>query len=181
MSTSPRLEEWNIDPSRSTLGFTLRHIVVHQIRGKFGRWGGRVVVDPASPALASVSVWIDLGSVDTGETERDDHIRSPEFFDAARLPRATFTSTALRTEASPHPILVGRLDLHESQGEIEVEITEQSPPWTESGAERRRLTARATVDRRAFGLRWNQDLDVGGVVVGDKVDIQAQVELVRAL
>lgn len=179
-SSRPVLDEWRIDTRHSTLRFWLRHIVVHQIHGHFESWGGQVLVDPATPALSTVSVWVDLGSVTTENLERDEHIRSVEFFDVDRFPRATFTSTGVRVEAHANPVVLGRLSLHGAEQEVEIEITDQTTRVDPAGHERRTYAARAEVDRRAFGLHWNQDLDVGGVVVGDKIEIRAHVETVRA-
>ena len=171
-------DEWRIDTRHSALRFWLRHIVVHQIHGHFATWGGHVLIDPATPALSSVSLWIDLASVSTDNLERDEHIRSAEFFDVARFPRATFTSTGVRVQAHANPVVLGRLNLHGVQHEVEVEITDQTARVDPGGPERRTYAIRAEIDRRAFGLQWNQDLDVGGVVVGDKIEIRANVETV---
>jgi len=179
-SSGPVLDEWRIDTRHSTLRFWLRHIVVHQIHGHFESWDGRVLVDPATPALSSVSLWIDLGSVSTDNLERDEHIRSVEFFDVGRYPRATFTSTGVRVQAHANPVVLGRLSLHGIEQEVEVEITDQATRVDPDGHERRIYAVRAEIDRRAFGLQWNQDLDVGGVVVGDRIEIRAHVETVRA-
>lgn len=173
-------DAWRIDAQHSTLRFWLRHIVVQQIHGHFASWGGQVIVDSATPALSAVEVWIDLASVTTDNVERDEHIRSAEFFDVAHFPRATFTSTAIRVQAHANPVVLGRLNLHGVEHEVEVEVTDQSSRVDASGVERRTYSIRAEIDRRAFGLRWNQDLDVGGVVVGDKIEIRAHLETARA-
>jgi len=179
-SSRPARDEWRIDTRHSTLRFWLRHIVVHQIHGHFESWGGRVLIDPSAPALSSVSLWIDLASVTTENLERDEHIRSQEFFDVARFPRATFTSTGVRVQAHANPVVLGRLSLHGVEREVEVEITDQTSRVGIDGYERRTYEIRAEIDRRAFGLQWNQDLDVGGVVVGDKIEIRAHAETVPA-
>ena len=172
-------EEWCIDGEHSTLRFWLRHIVVQQIHGHFRAWGGRVLADPRTPSLSTVVVWIDLASIDTGEPERDEQLRSAEFFDVARFPRARFVSTAVRAQARANPVVVGRLDLHGIEREVEIEVSGQEDRIDDSGVERRTYSISAEIDRRAFGLRWNQDLDVGGVVVGDKVEIRGRIETVR--
>jgi polyisoprenoid-binding protein YceI len=179
-ASRPALDEWHIDPRHSTLRFWLRHIVVHQIHGHFETWGGQVLIDPATPALSSVSLWIDLASVSTDNPERDEHIRSVEFFDVARFPRAFFTSTGVRVQAHANPVVMGRLSLHGVEQEVEVEMTDQTTRVDPDGHERKAYALRAEIDRRAFGLQWNQDLDVGGVVVGDRIEIRAHVETVRA-
>jgi polyisoprenoid-binding protein YceI len=169
---------WRIDPTRSKLGFSLRHIVVHHIRGSFGGWGGIISLEPGAPAHARVDVWIDLASVDTGDPQRDDHVRSAEFFDVGRHPRAVFVSRSVGI-ADSVPVVMGLLSLHGVVAAVPVEITANEARIDPSGGERRVYAIRARLDRRQFGLRWNQDLDVGGVVVGDTIDIDAHVETVR--
>jgi polyisoprenoid-binding protein YceI len=175
----PKSETWQIDLDRSSLRFSLRHLVFHEIRGRFGKWGGTVALDGNDLAKSSARVWIDLGSVDTGEAERDDQIRSPEFFDVARFPRATFASTEVNLPERANPLVKGRLDLHGITGDVDVEITRQNRWTDDKGTERVSYEAKARLDRRKFGLRWNQDLDVGGVVVGDEIELFAQLEVAR--
>jgi polyisoprenoid-binding protein YceI len=172
-------DTWQIDLERSTLRFSLRHIVIHQIRGLFRKWGGSVTLNGDDLPKSSVNIWLDLNSVDTDESERDDQIRSAEFFDVGRFPQARFVSTEVRLPDRANPVVTGRLDLHGITDDVEVEIIRHDR-WTDhKGAERVSYEARACVDRRKFGLRWNQDLDVGGVVVGDEIEVLAQLEAVR--
>jgi polyisoprenoid-binding protein YceI len=170
---------WQIDPTRSTLGFSLRHIVVHHIRGTFRSWGGTVSLDPADPARSRVDVWVDLTSIDTGDPERDDHVRSAEFFEVARHPRAVFTSRSVGLVEGRAPVIRGVLGLHGVMVEVPVEITANEKRVDPAGGERRVYTIKASLDRQQFGLRWNQDLDAGGVVVGDNIAVEAHVETVQ--
>ena len=170
---------WQIDTDHSSLRFSLRHIVVHEIRGQFASWGGTVFLDEDDLARSSVRAWIDLASVDTGDAERDVQLRSREFFDVARFPQATFFSTGVRVLDRGNPVVKGRLDLHGNVREIEVEVTKRER-WTDNrGAAWVSFGLRARFDRRSFGLRWNQDLDVGGVVVGDQIEVVVEVVAVR--
>jgi polyisoprenoid-binding protein YceI len=166
-------ERWEIAPARSSLRFALRHIVVQRIEGRFETWGGTLDMNWASPWLSKIRVWVELASIETNQPERDDHIRSEEFLDVARYPRAEFTSDSI--ESRKDCLLVrGRLDLHGVTHDLELEIR------LRGGAGKRNLyDVRGVLDRQAFGLHWNQDLDVGGIVVGDEVDVTAEVELVR--
>ncbi len=170
---------WEIDPTRSSLTFDLRHIVTRRIRGRFERFGGRVFVDAHQPWLSSAEIWVDLASVSTDDAERDAHVRSTEFLDVGRYRRAEFKSTGVAVRGS-EVILDGRLSLHGVSHDVEVRA-EVGPVTT--GPDRRaraRYLARAVIDRQSFGLHWNQDLDVGGVVVGDEVEISADVELIHS-
>jgi polyisoprenoid-binding protein YceI len=172
-------QDWRIDPGRSTLRFSLRHIVIREIRGEFRRWGGLISIDESDPTKSRLRVWVDLASVDTAERERDTQVRSAEFFDIARFPRATFASTEIRLPDSGNPIVRGRLRLHGTEGEVALEIARRDERKDDDGNVRAIYSVTGRFDRRDFGLRWNQDLDVGGVVVGDQVQIEAHVEAVR--
>jgi polyisoprenoid-binding protein YceI len=174
------LQGWVIDSTRSTLGFSLRHIVVQRIQGRFERWGGRLFVDLDQPALSSVEIWVDLASITTADAERDQHVRSEEFLDVTHFPRATFKSDEVQMRGG-QVLVEGRLDMHGIVHDVEVEV-ETGPVTTDpDGRSRSHYTARAVLDRQSFGLHWNQDLDIGGIVVGDEVEISATVELVRAV
>jgi polyisoprenoid-binding protein YceI len=164
------LERWEIDARDSRLGFTLRHLIVSQIHGRFWTWGGTLFLDRRQPWLSSVHVWVDVATLDTEEPERDAHIKSIEFLDVGRFPRAEFRSTSV--EATDGKLLVhGRLQLHGITHDLDLEV--EAP--TDGGV----YVVRGRLDRRAFGLRWNQDLDVGGIVVGDEIEITARVRVAR--
>jgi polyisoprenoid-binding protein YceI len=172
-------DEWQIDLERSTLRFSLRHIVVQEIRGRFRRWGGTITLDGDILARSSVRLWVDLASVDTDDPARDEQIRSPEFFAVGDFPQATFSGTGVQLTEHANPIVKGRLDLHGFIEDVEVEVTRHDRWSGDKGLERASYEAKARLDRRKFGLRWNQDLDVGGVVVGDEIEIVVQLEAVR--
>lgn len=167
------LERWEIHAPGSRLGFVLRHLVIQEIRGQFRRWGGTLFLDRAEPWLSSIHVWVDLASLETDSVERDAHIRSAEFLDIARFPRAEFESSSLEPEDG-RLIVRGRLELHGVTRDLDLAI-DTSP----RGAAHSVYTVRAKVDRQAFGLHWNQDLDFGGVVVGDQIALAAEVDLVH--
>lgn len=172
-------ERWEIDASRSTLTFALRHFVVGEIKGTFGRWGGTLLLEPAHLGRSSLAVWVELASLDTGSAERDAHLRSPELLDVARFPRAEFRSTGIALRADGDAVVTGRLDLHGVTRSIELTVISQGTRAYEKGALAGRYAVRGRFDRQVFGLHWNQDLDVGGIVVGDDVDLTAQVAMIR--
>ena len=178
MNDRSTTEQWEVDSSRSRLTFKLRHIVVQQIRGQFERWGGTLIIDRQQPWLSSVHLWVDLASITTGDPERDTHVRSSEFLDVASFPRAEFKST--NVDIPDGQVLVeGILNLHGVAHDVEIEARVGSTSTDADGRQRTIYTARGIVDRQSFGLHWNQDLDVGGVVVGDEVEIVAEVQAVR--
>jgi polyisoprenoid-binding protein YceI len=175
-AVGPDLERWEIKAASSEVRFTLRHIVVHDIHGRFARWGGSLLFDRATPGLSTVRVWIDLASVDTDSKERDDHVRSAEFFDVARFPRAEFEGTSVEV-GRDRVVLRGLLGLHGVWRDVELEVTPASIPT--EGLVKNAYRIRGIINRQSFGLHWNQDLDSGGVVVGDEVEIEADVEIGR--
>ncbi|HVT06181.1 MAG TPA: YceI family protein [Polyangia bacterium] len=172
-------QEWLIDVQRSTLAFSLRHIVVQRIHGRFDRWGGSLFFDRAQPSQSSLELWVDLASITTGDDERDAHVRSAEFLDVKRFPRAFFHSGLVEVRGSD-VIVNGRLELRGVVHDVQVNVEIGAPAAGSDGRVRAPATARATINRQSFGLHWNQDLDVGGIVVGDEIDIRATVEMVRA-
>jgi polyisoprenoid-binding protein YceI len=168
------LERWEIAPG-SRLKFTLRHLVLQQIHGEFRRWGGTLFLSRDQPALSRIEAWVDLASIATDSVERDAHVRSAEFLDVERFPRARFESTAIE----PHDgrvTLRGRLHLHGVAHDVDLEI--EAPSLTSASSENT-YSVIGRVDRQTFGLHWNQDLDVGGVVVGDEIDLAAEVSIVH--
>lgn len=179
MKDQPAPQAWEIDPARSSLTFKLRHIIVQQIRGRFDRFGGTLFIDRQQPWLSSVEVWVDLSSITTGDPERDDHVRSGEFLDVAQFPRATFKSTNVEIPDGQVSIQ-GVLALHGVSHDVEIRAEAGGTTTGPDGRQRTTFTARGVIDRQSFGLHWNQDLDVGGVVVGDDVELEAKVEAVAS-
>ena len=172
-----QIERWEIEPTGSRLLFTLRHLVVQQIRGEFRRWGGTLFLDRAEPWLSMVEVWIDLTSIDTDSVERDAHIRSVEFLDVARFPRAEFESSSIEPREG-HLGLRGRLQLHGVTRDLDLEVTVAAP---RVAPDQSTYSIRGKLNRQLFGLHWNQDLDIGGVVVGDEIELSVEVQVVRAV
>ncbi len=172
-------EHWEIDGTRSKLAFALRHLIVSEIRGEFARWGGEMWLTPEQIERSRVAVWIDLASVDTGSPERDAHLRSPEFLDVTRFPRAAFSSTDVALRSDSEATITGRLSLHGITDQVELTVTEARSWLDDDSVMRAGYTVRGTINRQTFGLHWNQDLDVGGLVVGDEVELIARIEMVR--
>jgi polyisoprenoid-binding protein YceI len=185
MSHETSHQNWQIDSQRSKLTFTLRHLVVSEIRGQFREWGGGLILDRDDVSRSRCHVWVEMGSVDTGDPERDGHVRSAEFLDVARHPRAEFHSDAVDENADGSVRVTGTLRLRDAAKAVELRIEERTPidaPRPESagpatGVGHRAFVARGTLNRQAFGLHWNQDLDVGGVVLGDEIAIEAELQL----
>jgi polyisoprenoid-binding protein YceI len=169
---------WDIDVGHSSIGFTVRHMVIAKVHGRFTRWSGALELDPKDLGRSTVEVRIDAASIETQVADRDAHLRSPDFLDVARHPEITFRSRRVE-RAGDRWRVVGDLSLHGVVREVALETEfagTGKDPW---GGERAGFSAKATLDRREFGLVWNAALETGGVLVGEKVEIAIELEAVR--
>ena len=174
------LQTWNIDTVHSAIAFSVRHMVVAKTRGRFTKWSGVLKFDAANPAGSSVEVKIDPASIDTNEAQRDGHLRSPDFFDVAKFPEAGFKSTRLEPAGDDRYQIHGDLTLHGITRPVVLDATfegEGKDPW---GGTRVGFSATTSIERKQFGLEWNKALETGGVLVGEKVELQLEVEAVLA-
>jgi polyisoprenoid-binding protein YceI len=172
-------ERWEIDSSHSGIHFTVRHLVIAKVRGQFSRWTGTLDVPGSDFSRASLDVVIDAASIDTGVADRDAHLRSGDFFDVERYPEITFKSTSVTTTAADRLRVAGALTIKGVTRHIglDVEVLGRArDPW---GNERAAFSATTSIDRSEFGLTWNQVLETGGVMVGDRIDIVIEIEAVR--
>jgi polyisoprenoid-binding protein YceI len=172
---------WNIDTTHSSITFSIRHLVIARVRGHFKSFSGTVLLDDADPRQSSVSVDIDAASIDTHEPKRDEHLRSADFFDVAQFPRLGFTSKRAEVEGQQVVRVVGDLSIHGVAREVTLVVEDlgrAKDPW---GNQRAAFAATTAIDRKDFGLKWNQLLEAGGVAVGDKVEISLDVQAVLAV
>ena len=172
--------KWNIDPAHSGLNFSVRHMVVSKVRGRFAKFSGALSVDEEDVTRSVVEATIDAGSIDTGTPERDAHLRSPDFFDVEKFPELRFRSTRIEKLGDDRYRVIGELTIRDVAREVSLDVESggrAKDPW---GNERVGFVAKAALDRKDFGLGWNQVLEAGGVLVGDRVDIELDVQGVRA-
>jgi polyisoprenoid-binding protein YceI len=172
-------ERWEIDTSHSSLHFSVRHLVIAKVRGGFTRWSGTVQLPDAEFSEATVAVTIDASSIETGVADRDAHLKSPDFLDVAQYPELRFVGTRVQPRSADEIDVVGDLTIRGVTREVSLRVEQHGQakdPW---GNVRAAFTATATIDRRDFGLTWNQALESGGVLVGDKVEIEAEVQAVK--
>ncbi|PTL80528.1 YceI family protein [Vitiosangium sp. GDMCC 1.1324] len=171
---------WNIDLTHSGIHFTVRHMVISKVRGSFRRFSGTVSLDEQNPAVSSVSARIETASIDTGVEQRDGHLRSPDFFDAEKFPTISFQSTKVEKSGDNGLRVTGNLTIRDVTREVVLE-TEQlgigKDPW---GNTKAAFEAKTSIDRRDFGLQWNQALETGGVLVGEKIEIALEIQAVKA-
>src|SRR5262245_25930010 len=179
-TTTTNINNWNIDPAHSGINFSVRHMVVSKVRGRFTRFSGTLAIDDADLARSTVEATIDAASIDTGTAQRDAHLRSPDFLDVERFPEIRFRSTRIHKLGDDLYHVAGDLTIRgvTRQLVLDVELGGRAKdPW---GNERIGFTASTSLDRKEFGLTWNQALEAGGLLVGDRVDIELEVEAVRA-
>lgn len=178
-TTAPARTTWSIDPTHSNVEFSVRHMMIATVKGRFGDVQGRVEFDESDPTTATIDVTIDAASVDTRTPQRDEHLRSADFFDVEKFPTLTFKSRTVSAKGDDLKV-TGDLTLHGHTREVVLDVTplgRQSDPW---GGVRAGFEATGKIKRSDFGLTWNQALETGGVVVSDDVKIALDIELVKA-
>jgi polyisoprenoid-binding protein YceI len=172
---------WNIDPDHSSAGFKVRHLMVSNVKGTFGKLIGTVIVDDQDITKSTVSATIETASIDTGVAKRDTHLRSADFLDVAKFPTMTFVSTKVARNGSNGLKVTGDLTLHGVTRSVVLDVEGPSQESKDpKGNFRRGASASTKINRKDFGLTWNKALETGGVVVGDEVTIEIEVELVKA-
>jgi polyisoprenoid-binding protein YceI len=171
---------FTIDTSHSDVAFTARHMVFAKVRGHFGKWTARLDYDASDPTQSTLAVDIDVASIDTHEAKRDGHLLSADFFDAEKFPKITYQSRRIERVGDRKFRVVGDLTIHGVTRETSLEVEQLGAgkdPW---GNERLGFEAKATINRTDFGLAWNQVLETGGVLVGEKVEIEINIEAMAA-
>ncbi len=170
---------YTIDTQHSAAQFKVRHMMIANVKGEFDKVTGTVEFDPANLAGSSVDASIDVASISTRETDRDNHLKSADFFDVASFPTITFRSSSVAKDGGGYKV-AGELTIHgvtkPATLEVEAITDEVKDGW---GFLRRGLEAKTKIDRRDFGLVFNIPMDGGGVVVGEKVEITIDIEMTR--
>ncbi len=169
---------WNIDASHSSVAFVARHLVVSKVRGRFDTFAGAITV-AADPLQSTVAATIEVGSINTSDTSRDGHLKSPDFFDAEQFPTITFATTGVRASGGDF-VLTGDLTIKGVTHPVDLELEfngVEKDPW---GGTRAGFSAETEINRKEWGLEWNVVLETGGALVGEKIKIQLDIEAVKA-
>jgi len=167
---------WTIDPVHSEVGFSVRHMMVSKVRGRFTKFSGELVT--SDDVLGSaVTAEIDLSSIDTGAEQRDAHLRSPDFFDTDNHPLMTYKSTGIRADGDGY-VLDGELTLKGITKSVSLTLEVNGFGPDAYGGTRAGFTASGEINRQDFGVTWNAAMETGGVVVADKVAIHLEIEAV---
>jgi polyisoprenoid-binding protein YceI len=166
---------WNIDSTHSQIEFSVRHMMISKVRGRFGSFSGIINPDPANPSAEGT---IDVTSITTGEEQRDGHLRSADFFDVDQYPQMHFKSSRVEALGGNQYKVYGVLTIKDVTREVVFNVADEGQekdPW---GNRRQAFSASTKINRKDFGLTWNVALETGGWLVGDEVTINAEVQLV---
>lgn len=173
-------DAWQIDQDHSNVGFKVRHMMVSNVKGDFSKFTGVVDIDNKDLSKSKVSVNIDTASINTGVIKRDDHLKSPDFFDVSKYPTMTFVSSKVAQAGKDRLKVSGLLTLHGITKPVVLDVEGLSgaskDPW---GNLRRGASASTRISRKDFGLVWNAALETGGVAVADEVLISLEIEMTK--
>lgn len=170
---------WKIDNAHSQIQFTVRHMMISNVRGWFERFSGTVEFDEKDPTRSGVDVEIEVNSINTKEAKRDDHLRSADFLDTAQYPTITYKSRSVEQLDTTHSRVIGDLTIRDISHEVVLDVEyagQAKSPW---GSVSAGFNARAKISRKDWGLTWNQTLETGGVLVGDEIAVDIELENVK--
>ena len=174
-------ERYEIDSAHSSLQFSVRHLMVSNVRGTFTGVKGTVLHDTANPSASSVEATVDVNTINTHDNQRDTHLKSADFFDVANYPAITFRSTKVEKKSDDQFAVTGDLTIHGITKSVILDVTEVSEqakdPW---GNARIGASVKAKLKRSEFGLTWNAALEAGGLMIGDDVKLDFEIELIKA-
>jgi polyisoprenoid-binding protein YceI len=170
---------WQIDSAHSHIYFTARHMMISKVRGQFETFSGTVNFDEEHPENTSAVIEIDVNSINTKEEQRDGHLKSPDFFDVANFPTATFKSVKVVKEDDGEGKLYGQLTIRDITKELVLDVEYAGTAKSPWGATSAGFSATTSFNRKDFGLNWNQALETGGVLVGEKIKLEIELELVK--
>jgi polyisoprenoid-binding protein YceI len=177
--TATAVTTWSVDPAHSLVEFAVKHLMISTVRGRFGDVKGMIIHNETDPKRSRVEIEIGTASIDTRSEQRDGHLRSPDFFDVERFPTMKFTSKRIDGDIDGEFKLVGDLKIRDQTREVTLDASFQGrtkDPW---GGDRMGFEAKGKVNRKDFGLNWNQALEAGGWLLGDDIKLSIEVELVK--
>lgn len=179
VATPAAAQTWKIDPAHSSATFTVRHMMVSNVHGRFGKVEGTIVYDGKNIAGIKADATIDATTITTDNEKRDAHLKSPDFFDATGFPTITFKSKRAEAVGNGKFKLIGDLTMRGKTKEVVLDVDGPTDPITAQNAQRIGATATTTVNRQDYGVSWSRALDGAGVVVSDEVKITIELELIK--
>ena len=171
---------WQLDPIHTHIGFSVKHMMVSTVRGQFKQYRGTVNIDPADFTRSTFEGEIDVTSIDTGNNQRDDHLRTSDFFDAPNHPKITFKSTGVEAKGDNEYVVKGDLTIRGVTQPIALDVEFHGTAKNPRGKIVSGLSAKATINRKDFGVTYNAVLEAGGVAISEKVKVEIEVEVVAA-
>ncbi len=173
-------DTWQIDPMHTNVEFTVRHMMISNVKGQFQKTSGTITGNGNDPGSAKIDVTIDASSIDTRVEKRDMHLKSPDFLDVAKYPTITFKSNKVEDAGPGKWKVTGDLTLHGVTKPVVLEVEQSAAPIHDPmGNTRAGASATAKIKRSDFGLTWNKVLESGGVMVGDEIAISIDVEVIK--
>ncbi|MGO9453189.1 MAG: YceI family protein [Candidatus Binataceae bacterium] len=181
ITAAPALADtWNIDPNHTSVEFSVRHMMISNVKGQFEKTSGTITSNGTDPNSVQVNAVIDASSIDTRVDKRDGHLKSPDFLDVAKYPTITFKSTKVEAAGDGKWKLSGDLTLHGVTKPVTLDVDGPTAPIKDPfGKTRVGASATTKINRKDFGLTWNKALETGGVLVGDEISISIDVEAVK--
>lgn len=179
VGSSIAADTYQVDPAHTTVGFSIAHLVINTVHGRFLDFTGTVVIDPdKSNAVVEAKSTIQVKSIDTGVTQRDNHLRSADFFDVEKFPTITFVSKRVENKGGQQ-LLVGDFTMHGVTKELSLRVKIKGPIKA-MGGQRIGIEATGSLNRKDYGISWNKTLDAGGLMLGEDVQIEINAEAVKA-
>jgi polyisoprenoid-binding protein YceI len=171
---------WNIDPAHSAAEFKVKHMMISNVKGSFAGIKGSLTFDEANPAHSSVRASVDINTLSTGDEQRDGHLKSADFFEAAKYPDMTFQSTSVKRKGDGEYEVLGDLTIHGVTKPVVFAVEGPSAPGKDPwGNTRIGITATTKINRKDFGLAWNSALETGGVLVGEEVLLTVDAQFIK--
>jgi polyisoprenoid-binding protein YceI len=170
---------YQIDFAHSNIGFSVRHMMITKVRGQFDKFSGEVSLDEQNPENTTVHIVIDASSINTREGQRDAHLSSPDFLDTAQYPELIFDSRRVEVLDETHAILTGDLTIRGVTKEVSMDVDfsgKATSPW---GSVQYGFTGHTVINRKDWGLTWNKALETGGMLVGEDITIDIELELIQ--
>jgi len=177
LAGSAHASTWEIDPSHTTATFSVKHMMVTNVKGQFGKVTGEVNLDDKDPTKSTAKVEIDAKTIDTREPKRDAHLKSPDFFDVEKHPTITFTSSAIKKEGKEKYKMTGDLTMRGVTKPVTLSVETTPEVKDIMGGQTRGAHVTGKINRKDWGLNWNKALEAGGVLVGDEVALDIDVEM----
>lgn len=172
-------DTYEIDPVHSRVGFKIRHLVISNVIGSFGEFQGKIEFDPKAIEKSSTAAEIKIASINTANVKRDDHLRGDDFFAAQKFPAMKFVSKKVTRKDDENFDVEGDLTIRDINKPVTLAVTYGGSITDFAGDQKVGFTATTTIDRKDFGLTWNKVLEAGGAAVGDKVQIDIELEAVK--